>query len=459
LPGSRHKTFEAAVRDTIRRRHLFAPGARILVAVSGGPDSTALLAALSALRDAGSLSGVWACHVDHQLRPESRLDGEHCEALCASLAVPLQRISVTVSPSGSVQAAARRARYRALRMAADACGAEWIATGHTRSDQAETVLHRLLRGSGARGLAGIPPRRGRIVRPILDRSRGEVLDYLRERHLKWREDPSNASPRFLRNRIRREVVPALEALAPGIERRLARTADLLREDDRALERMAAHALERGAVSAATSALRALPLAARRRAVRRLWRSATGARRDLGVEHVEWIVRSLGQRRPIRLALPRGLEARVAYGRVEIGRAAEPAVGFEPVVVAGPGLYAIPGRSEAVEVGWSSAERPPWPLELRTRRPGDRFHPAHAPGGKKLKAWLIDRKIPRAARDALLLVADGRGRVLAIPDLGSVARGALALEVVVHRGAARSGERAPALQPAAPPVIRSSRVRR
>ncbi len=193
--------FAAAVLETCQRRRLLGASDRVVAALSGGPDSTALVAVLAALRDAGRLASLSAIHVDHRLRPDSARDGEACAHLCRRLGVPLLRVEVEVAP-GNVQAQARRARYAALRLAAARAGATRIATGHTRSDQAETVLLRLLRGSGARGLSGIPPRRGPIVRPLIDRSRREVLAYLRARRLSWLEDPTNASPRYLRNRVR-----------------------------------------------------------------------------------------------------------------------------------------------------------------------------------------------------------------------------------------------------------------
>jgi tRNA(Ile)-lysidine synthase len=273
VPQAKIQPFVSSVLATCRRRHLLAREDRVLVALSGGPDSAALLAAMAALRRAGDLGEVWALHVDHGLRPGSAAEADSCQALCDRLEVPLERARVTVGP-GNLQARARRARYNALRRAAERLGATRIATGHTRTDQAETVLLRLLRGAGARGLAGIPPRRGLVVRPLIDRSRGEVLDFLRKEGLPWLEDPTNRSPRFLRNRVRAELVPLLERLGPSVERTLARTADLLRDDERALERRARRMLAPGATRIEVRRLRAEPLAVRRRVARRLWRGRT-----------------------------------------------------------------------------------------------------------------------------------------------------------------------------------------
>jgi tRNA(Ile)-lysidine synthase len=273
------------------------------------------------------------------------------------------------------------------------------------------------------------------VRPLLDRSRAEVLRYLGDRGLPWTEDPSNASPRFLRNRIRRELLPLLESLTPSVESRLCRMADLLRDDDRALEALARSALG-GAKGARVEVERLAKTSAavRRRAVRRLWRAASGSRRGLAARHVESVLRLTGRAAPGKVALPGGLEARVGYGSLEIGAAAPPVKPFDPVQVTAPGAYRIPGQERVVEIGWTAATAPaPWPLEVRTRRQGDRFCPAGGRGGKKLKAWLIDRKVPRPRRDALLVVAAEGGKVLCIPELGAVAAGAAPLQVRILPG--------------------------
>jgi tRNA(Ile)-lysidine synthase len=414
-PGS----YPAAVLSTVRRRRLFGPADRVLVALSAGPDSTALLAALAALRDAGEVAAVFALHVDHGLRPGDD-DAACAEAACARVGVPLERVKVEVGP-GNVQAAARRARYAALLEGAERVGATRIATGHTRTDQAETVLLRLLRGAGARGLAGIPPRRGPYVRPLLDRSRAEGIRFLERLSLEWRDDPTNATPRYARNRVRLALWPVVLALAPAAERALARAADLAREDERALSRRAREIAGRD-TSVAVAALAPEPAAVRRRVVRRLWRNATGRTAGLEVKHVEAALALARRGRPGKATLPRGYEARCRYGRLDVGISPSPGeAAFAPVAVPAPGRYPVPERGLAVEVAARSAEALPWPLALRTRRPGDRFRPDGGRGSKKLKSWLIDRKVPREARDALLVLADGAS-VLAVPELAAVAAG-------------------------------------
>ncbi len=410
--------YPRAILATARRRRLLAPGDVVLAAVSAGPDSTALVAALAVLRDAGAISRVVALHVDHGLRPGGAEDAACAAEACARLGVPFESVRVEVAP-GNVQAQARRARYAAFRGAAARAGANRIATGHTRTDQAETVLLRLLRGAGARGLAGIPPRRGPFVRPLIDRSRAEGIAWLAELGLRWREDPTNATPRFARNRLRLALWPQLVALAPAGERALARAADLARDDERALSARA-RAVAGETCGIARSTLRAEPTAVRRRIVRRLWRSAGGRADALGVKHVEAILALARKRRPGRTALPGGLEARCRYGRLEIGRWVAPPAPFDEVTVTGPGRYAVPSRG-IVEVAARDPGAVPWPVALRTRRPGDRFRPEGGRGSKKLKSWLIDRKVPREARDGLLIVAAGR-TVLALPELSAVADG-------------------------------------
>jgi tRNA(Ile)-lysidine synthase len=402
--------FSSLVLDTCRRRGLLGTHDRALVALSGGADSTALLGVLVDLRDAGELGEVVAVHVDHGLRAGSARDADACAEVCARLGVELRRATVRV-PAGNVQAAARKARYAALRSEALKTGATLVATGHTRDDQAETVLLRLLRGAGARGLSGIPPRRGILVRPLIDRSRAEVLAYLGERGLPHLEDPTNATPRFLRNRVRAEILPVLRALAPQVERALARAADLLRDDEQALASRGRRLVRRD--SARVEDLLGEPVAVRRRAVRSLWKRATGRGTGLEAHHVESALALLGRRGPARAPLPGGMEACVRYGKVTIRPV--PVTETEPAATClpAPGSHRLPGGRV---LDLEDAEGARWPLWWRGRRPGDRFHPAGRRGSKKLKAWLIDEKIPLEERARLRVLVDDEGRVLWIPDL-------------------------------------------
>lgn len=402
------------------------------MALSAGPDSTALAVALAALRDAGRIGALHALHVDHGLRPGGGEDAACARETCERLGIPFESVRVTVG-GGNVQASARRARYRALREAAKRHGATRIATGHTLTDQAETFLMRALRGAGARGLSAIPPRRGDIVRPLIDVAREEILPWLRREGFRWREDPSNASPRFARNALRHELAPVLRRLEPRFERALARAADLLRDDERALARSARPLLSAdGAVELGRLAGEAR--AVRRRAVRQLWKAAAPGRRALPAAQVEAILALAARGRPGELSLPGGFRARAAYGRLSIEpvAAASPPAFAGPVHVPGAGTFRLGDR--VVEIGFDGAAGAPpaFPLVLRARLPGDRIRPERAPGGKKLKALLIDRKVPRERRDGLIVLADGAGNVLAVPELGIRAAGAGSLLVTVRR---------------------------
>ena len=232
-----------AVERTIRRHAMLAGGETVLVAVSGGADSVALLHILRELAPTFRLT-LHVLHVDHGLRADSVRDAEFVRALGARLGVPVEVERVAVGP-GSVEAAARDARYAALEAWADRLGADRIAIGHSADDQAETVLMRLLDGAGVRGLAGIPPRRGRVIRPLIETRRQALRDALVAAGLDWVEDETNRDPKFLRNRIRHELLPLLAAsYATDVVPSLARAARRARETVDALDRTATDALER-----------------------------------------------------------------------------------------------------------------------------------------------------------------------------------------------------------------------
>src|SRR5207245_556021 len=226
------------------RHAMLAGGETVLVAVSGGADSVALLHLLQSLAAEWQLR-LHVLHVDHQLRADSAADADFVRALGVRLGVPVDVATVTVDRRGSLEDSARSARYAALETSAARIGAERIALGHTADDQAETVLMRLVQGAGVRGLSGVPPVRGRIIRPLIALRRSALEAELRRAGLSWVEDPTNRDPKFLRNRIRHELLPLLsDSYNPEIAAALVRMAALARETVTALDETAAAELDR-----------------------------------------------------------------------------------------------------------------------------------------------------------------------------------------------------------------------
>jgi tRNA(Ile)-lysidine synthase len=211
-----------------------------LALVSGGPDSVALLRVVIAL---GGEPVV--LHVDHGLRgEESREDAEFARELCHRLNLRYEVRQIRLSGVSNLQERARDERYRLAEEVAVRLGLRVVATGHTADDVAETVLMNLARGTGLRGLTGIPPVRGRIQRPLVGRTRREILDYLEEIDQPYRTDPTNLTGKYARNRIRLEVLPVLEELYPAAASNIARAASLVREDLEVLEELATGTVER-----------------------------------------------------------------------------------------------------------------------------------------------------------------------------------------------------------------------
>jgi tRNA(Ile)-lysidine synthase len=217
-------TLITLARAAVREHRLIPRGACVLVAVSGGPDSMALLHVLALLR--GRLAfGLFAHGVDHGLRPAASAELDLADDFACSLEVPFLRSKVTVAPGGNLQARARTVRWEALRNAASGVGADRIATGHHADDRAETVLMRILRGTGPRGLAVLPPVDGDRIRPLLHARRTDIDAHVARHDLPHAVDPSNRDPRFLRTRVRHEVLPMLERLSPRIVEHLCSLAD------------------------------------------------------------------------------------------------------------------------------------------------------------------------------------------------------------------------------------------
>ena len=290
----------ARVRRTLIERALITRGSRILCACSGGPDSAALLVALARLAPELEVE-LAAASVDHGLRPEARMDVAVAGRQAAALGLEFHALQVSVAPGGSVQANARRVRYAALRGLAAELGARYIALGHTQDDQAETVLSRLLRGTGVPGLSAIDPARpDGVIRPLIDCRRTDVHAFARQHVQEIAWDQSNLDQRFERVRIRTHLLPALQAEDAALVRHLAELADDARGYAHVIEERAAQLLSAAELDPETLKLSALvPEASvlRRAALRR------------------WLLRALGSA-PGRAELMQ-LDATVCAGHGEV----------------------------------------------------------------------------------------------------------------------------------------------
>ena len=309
------------VRKTIERHELCPPGSRLLIGLSGGSDSVALVFLLRDLAEHGGFSVAGVAHLNHQLRPSSGGDEAFCRELADRLHLRIVVESADVkgyarSRNLSVEDAARRIRYNFLESSADALGADRIAVGHTQDDQAETFLLKLMRGAGLTGLAGIYPQRGRVIRPLLDVSRADLRSHLSEHGERWIEDETNADLENPRNRIRHVVLAELDAAAGGPTRpAIARAAGLVREDGQWLDELAEERYRALAevgpdgVTLDASATAAEPLAIRRRVLLRALRAGAGDR-EIALDHVEAVMAVL-------VGACRGAD--VPGGRVELRR--------------------------------------------------------------------------------------------------------------------------------------------
>jgi tRNA(Ile)-lysidine synthase len=292
------------VRRTIRRHGLLPPGARVLVGLSGGSDSVALTRLLLDLAEHGEFEIAGVAHLNHLLRASAERDERFCEALAQRLgvAIVMERADVRAYAEKnalSVEDAARRLRYGFLERTAAALTATRIAVGHTQDDQAETFLLKLMRGAGLTGLGGIYPRRGNVIRPVLDVTRADLRAYLTDLGEAWVEDETNHDLANPRNRVRHRVIPELDRAAGGATRpAIARTAGLIREDGQWLddvsdERFRALAVEDdGRIELDAAALAETPLPVLRRVLLQAMRKRAQGR-EIGLEHVESVLALLG----------------------------------------------------------------------------------------------------------------------------------------------------------------------
>ena len=400
----------------------------ILCAVSGGADSMYLLARLLELGYRAA-----AAHYNHGLRgAEADRDERFVREFCAGRGVAFfsekgDAAAFAAENGMGIEAAARALRYDFLERTADRAGAAVIATAHTAGDNAETLLLHLARGAGLKGLGGIPPRRGRVVRPMLHVTRAEIEEYLRDHGIDFVIDSTNSSEAYARNRVRHGAVPALESVNPAFAAAAGRTAELLRRDEAYLTGLARAFLEEHAdetgVDAAALAAQPWPVASR--AVRLL------AGRDLALEHVEAVLKAAGEGGAADVS---GLRAARSCGKLVFGAEEAPAIPERALPV--PGAVAVPEggclvRAEKLSecprdvhksynIFFFQCENICGSISVAGRRPGDAFRPAGRGCTKKLKQLFREAGVPAWERDGRIVLRDEEG-VLAVPGFPAAER--------------------------------------
>lgn len=430
---------------TVRQQALFLPGQHLLVAVSGGADSMALLSLLHRLAPSWQLS-LTAVHFNYGLRGgESEGDESFVRTWCGERRVPLVVHRPVLSKkrrASSLQAVAREVRYTAMQQIARELGAERIVVGHTANDQAETMVMWMLRGAGLKGLAGMPyVREGIIVRPLLASTREDILTYLNQQGVPYRADSSNDKPLYHRNRIRREIMPALTRLRPAAVRVLQRHADVLRDDDAYLEQTV-----EGLMSSLVSndeercqrldrqGISILAVALQRRLIRRILRTCDVQERAPGLQLVEAVRQFLLKGQPGDRLTMRSAMLIQKHDCAELFRSPEECLNGARDAVRGSTAACclttssvtywgrrnfqfqvqLMTRDEAAQLSPArsahrvlfDADRFSMPLVVRAWQAGDRFCPKGMGGRtKKLQDLFIDLKIRREERgDIPLLVA-------------------------------------------------------
>ncbi len=452
----------ARLIDRVRRyaaQHaLWRADARVIVAMSGGSDSVALFFLLRELAASGDCALAGVAHLHHHIRGQAAdEDAAFCRDLALRTSVPAvigdaDVPALAARDSVSLEVAGRRARQRFYLEAQATLNAARVAVAHTRDDQAETVLLRLVRGAGSAGLSGMAPRRDHLVRPLLEITRAELRAYLDEIGEPWREDATNADRAIPRNLIRHEVLPRLRQLNAQADAALARAADILRTDAAFLDSLASEAaarlvrLEEGPpsrpeadasgarrrVAIDAAELGRLPLALARRVALRALETANPSR-SYGLEEAQLLCEAAAGGAGASLA---GLDMERFGAEVVLVKRRVPGVPTVPRVPSADQFelqLGIPGAVTAPHGGWTLTAAGPMPrpdamaaeagqvmvdagtlspgLIVRPRRPGDRLHPLGAPGRKKVQDVFVDRKIPRDQRDREPIVTDELGRIV------------------------------------------------
>ncbi|NLL17728.1 MAG: tRNA lysidine(34) synthetase TilS [Clostridia bacterium] len=429
------------VQRTIEKYNMFQAGDKVVVAVSGGPDSLALLYILAELKGNWSLE-LYVAHYNHLLRQEAADEANFVRGCAEELGLPVYVGEGDVAQYAkeqklSTQVAARELRYAFLEDIVEQTGSQKLALAHQLEDQAETIVMHFLRGPSPKGLAGIPPVREKIVRPLIESSRKEIEEYLNLKKLVPVIDTSNYETVYLRNRIRLELMPILKEYNPNLDTRLLKGADLFRDEDDYLEEETARqwaklcSWEQGRLLINYNGYRQLPPALKRRLLRRCFLELAERKQELSFEQVDRIYSWLET--PVRgkkLEWPLGIWLMFIGKNIIVSR--KVLRGQETdysYVLTQPGIKSLPEGRLKVELlskecitesslktdnQWQvlvDGDQVKFPLTIRNRRPGDRFYPLGLGGSKKLKDFFIDLKVPRHLRNRIAVVVSADGKII------------------------------------------------
>ncbi len=412
------------VRSTIDKYQMIVPFEKIVVGISGGPDSVCLLHILYRLKDELKIELIGA-HFDHGLRPgEDEKETEFVRSLVESLGIPFEYGNAEKDirkEKGSLEEKARIERYRFLENIREKYNAQKIALGHNMNDQAETIIMRLLRGSGITGLRGIPPIRDKIIRPIIDLTREEIIYYLNTEGLKYVTDSSNMDITFLRNKIRHILIPELKRYQPNIVRILAKTAEIILLEDEFLELQTEKWIKEnvffieGAAIIPISRLKEIHIALRQRVIRNIIRKKIGYTKKISFEHISNILELIEKGSPnSEIHLPYNIVMKKRYDLLICDK--KRLLEDYSYIIDGIGEYYLPSISSWIKIEEKEnleglnenavlldAEKVDFPLEIRNIRPGDRIYLSI--GHKKIKDIFIDMKIPKEVRRAIPILVN------------------------------------------------------
>lgn len=444
--------FQQKVLKTIQQRHLIDPGDRVVIGLSGGPDSVCLLHVLYSLSAHLNIN-LYPIHINHMLRGEDALsDEEYTQRLCNELGLTLSTVRADVGAIAreqgvSIETAGRQVRYKEFEDYAKKAGAGKIAVAHNKNDQAETVMMHIIRGTGLSGLTGMEYKRGAIIRPLLDIEREEIERYCIEANLKPRTDKSNLTDEYARNRVRLELFPYIDkSFGANIAQSLCRLSELAAEDDSFIEKCASEVYEKCLISRQDKqggnqaiqagnqtkaaeldidSLKKLHPAILGRVLKRAIMDAAGDVNGIGRVHYEMLSELISSGKTGSVAeLPNGLRGSISYGvlRIFIQDENKKTISFDKKIII-PGTTIIDETGDMVvtrlekrqnidnyvRVSYNSLiqlfdyDTLNMGINLRNRRNGDVFKPIGSNGTKKLKEYFIDMKIPKETRDEIPLV--------------------------------------------------------